>query len=79
MLKPTSVNLITQTVNHTFLIQNFINFPEFGVEFDNINSPEGDVDITTCEWDPDNDPTCPVFKISTILEQVLCFTWYLGR
>ena len=67
---PTNINIIPQVVNFTVLLKNAILFPVFDARFDNVGSPSTYVNLSTCSWDPKLAPTCPIFTIGAIFQQV---------
>ena len=65
----TSDNILPQVVNFTVLIKNAILFPVFNARFDNVGSPAQNISLK-CMWNATTAPTCPVFTLGTIFQEV---------
>jgi len=51
------------------LIKNSIEFPLFNIKRRNILNSSNSSYLETCHYDPVNDPSCPIFKLETIVKE----------
>ncbi|TRZ00769.1 hypothetical protein DNTS_004481 [Danionella cerebrum] len=56
--------------NFTIFIKNSIRFPIFDVTRSNFPSSLNQSNIHSCNYDPEHNPSCPVFKVGDILRHV---------
>ncbi|GAB6030030.1 hypothetical protein CHUAL_005717 [Chamberlinius hualienensis] len=61
--------ILTASKNFTVLIKNSVEFPLFNIRRRNILNSSNSSYLESCHYDPVTDPSCPIFKLDTIVSQ----------
>lgn len=67
---PTKTPLLLESYNFTVLIKNSINFPLYKkAKTRNILATSNSTYLNKCQYDSTHNPSCPVFRLGTIIEE----------
>lgn len=61
--------LLEGSRNFTVLLKNSIEFPLFNIKRRNVLNSSNKTYLESCHYNPDTDPSCPIFKLDTIVRE----------